>query len=151
MSSTRFLNLADFNKNSIIPKGATIFPKRGGAIDTNKKRLLAVDVAVDLNIMSVFPREILNPLLLFFFFLKTNMKKLGSGATIRQINNYDIEPLVINFPKEINEQVKLVNKLIILKNQTEKLRACYKDRQIKYLSFRNSILLRAFRGQLVKE
>ena len=39
-TSSRFLNLKDIRKNSIIESGATIFPKRGGAIATNKKRII---------------------------------------------------------------------------------------------------------------
>ena len=151
VGSTRFLNLSDLNEKSIIPRGATIFPKRGGAIDTNKKRFVAVDVAIDLNIMSVSPKELLDPQLLFFFFLMTDMKKLGDGATIRQINNGDIEPLTINFPENMNEQVKLVDKLVALKRDVEKLTACYQNKITKLQSLRVSFLRQAFCGELVEE
>jgi type I restriction enzyme S subunit len=150
-TSSRFLSKLDINKNSIIRKGSTIFPKRGGAIDTNKKRITDVDIAVDLNIMSVYPSEKLNPYLLYFFFLSLDMKKLGSGSSIRQINNYDIEPLIINFPKSYDEQIKLVNIITNLKIQSESLCTNFKNKKSELLSMKQSILKKAFNGELVKD
>jgi type I restriction enzyme, S subunit len=150
-TSSRFLNKLDINKNSIIRKGSTIFPKRGGAIDTNKKRITDVDIAVDLNIMSVYPTEKLNPHLLYFFFLNLDMRKLGSGASIRQINNYDIEPLIINFPKSLSGQIKLINVLSNLKIKSENLISNYKFKKSELFLLRQSILAQAFNGELVKE
>lgn len=150
-TSSRFLNKSDINKKSVIPKGSTIFPKRGGAIDTNKKRITDVDIAVDLNIMSVYPGEKLNPYLLYFYFLSLDMKKLGSGSSIRQINNYDIEPLVINFPESIDEQLELVNRISNLKIQSDKLSFNYKNKKSELLSLKQSILKKAFIVELVKE
>lgn len=151
LTSSRFLNLTDVGKNSIIKRGSTIFPKRGGAIDTNKKRLVGADIAVDLNIMSVFPRDSLNPNLLFFYFLYVDMKKLGSGSSIRQINNYDIEPLTINFPKANKEQDKLVTMLTNLKLESEKLSANYKMKKLALIKLKQSILQQAFHGELIRE
>jgi type I restriction enzyme S subunit len=150
-TSSRFLNKSDVNKNSIIRKGSTIFPKRGGAIDTNKKRITEIDIAVDLNIMSAYPKEILNPFILYYFFLGLDMRKLGSGASIRQINNYDIEPLVINFPKNLDKQAELVNVISNLKNSTEQLYLKYKAKKFSLYLFRKAILKQAFNGELVKE
>ena len=41
------------------PKGTVIFPKRGGAIRTNKKRILSRPSAYDLNIMGLIPKKVL--------------------------------------------------------------------------------------------
>ena len=48
-SSSRFLMRADIKESAVIPAGATIFPKRGGAIMTNKKRFAALPICADLN------------------------------------------------------------------------------------------------------
>jgi type I restriction enzyme S subunit len=150
-TSSRFLNKSDINSNSIIRKGSTIFPKRGGAIDTNKKRITDIDIALDLNVMSVYPGEQLNPKLLYFFFLGLDMRKLGSGSSIRQINNYDIEPIVVNYPSSLDEQEALVKLISTLKDYTDKLISNYKQKKLEMDFIRHSILKKAFNGELVKE
>jgi type I restriction enzyme, S subunit len=108
VTSSRFLEEKSLKKNSVFPVGATIFPKRGGAIMTNKKRLTSVPICTDLNIMGVIPSNVLLPRFLYYYFLNIDMKKLGSGSSIPQINNYDIEPLLISFPL-IPEQKRIVS------------------------------------------
>jgi len=107
-TSSRFLSQESLRESSIFPIGTTIFPKRGGAILTNKKRLTAVSICADLNIMGVVPSKFLLPKFLYFHFLNIDMRKLGSGSSIPQINNYDIEPLIISFPSLL-EQKRIVS------------------------------------------
>lgn len=107
-TSSRFLDREDFNKKSIFPVGTTIFPKRGGAILTNKKRLTAIPICADLNIMGIIPSNALIPKFLYYYFLNIDMRKLGSGSSIPQINNYDIEPLTIFYPLSLTEQKQIV-------------------------------------------
>lgn len=151
VTSSRFLNFKIVNKNSVIKKGSTIFPKRGGAIDTNKKRIVDVDITVDLNIMSVFPNQPIEPYLLYFYFLSLDMKKLGSGSSIRQINNYDIEPLVFSYPTNSEMQKTLINKLKGCKNNKDNLISNYESKKLQLNALKQSILQQAFNGELIKE
>ncbi len=139
-TSTRFLDSNGVNKKNIISKGAIIFPKRGGAIATNKKRITATEIAVDLNIMTVTPKDGLNSKLLFYYFLSIDLGRLGSGSSVPQINNYDIEPLEINFPSDLFEQEKLVFKLDLFSNTIKTLKDIYKNK-IRNLSNLKSIIL----------
>lgn len=107
VTSSRFLNIVDAGRNAAFPAGTTIFPKRGGAILTNKKRLTAIPIFADLNIMGVIPSASILPRFLYYYFLTVDMRDLGNGSSIPQINNSDISPLVISFPNSA-EQHRIV-------------------------------------------
>jgi type I restriction enzyme S subunit len=107
-SSSRYVNKSEVNASNLFPVGTTIFPKRGGAILTNKKRLTECIICADLNIMGVIPKTDLLPKLLFYYFLRLDLRKINNGSSIPQINNYTIEPLSIVFPKSLSEQQRIV-------------------------------------------
>lgn len=96
LTSSKFVNIGNKTK-LLFPIGTTIFPKRGGAILTNKKRLTKVQICCDLNIMGAIPQNI-HPLYLYFFFLEKDFSELVDGSTVPQINNTDIYPLKIQVP-----------------------------------------------------
>jgi len=86
-------------KNCLIPKGSVVFPKRGGAIGTNKKRVTGEDCCLDLNLMSVIPGgEILTEYLLAWL-EQMDLADIANGSTVPQINNKDLDPLIIPLPK----------------------------------------------------
>ncbi|MDK8116202.1 restriction endonuclease subunit S [Limosilactobacillus reuteri] len=97
-TSSKFVKIENVEKQ-IFPPGTVIFPKRGGAIGTNKKRLTEVTICADLNIMGVIPNaEKLNSQYLFAYFKTIDLKTLNNGSSVPQINNKDIEPLEISLP-----------------------------------------------------
>jgi type I restriction enzyme, S subunit len=148
IGSSRFLNRDDIGKNAVLPAGTTIFPKRGGSILTNKKRLTAVPICADLNIMGVIPGEKLLPEYLYFYFLNIDMRKIGSGSSIPQINNYDIEPLLISFPAERTVQKAIVRKFESLSDETQRLESLYQKKLTALDDLKKSLLHQAFSGQL---
>jgi len=83
---------------TIIPAGSVIFPKRGGAIGTNKKRMLLFDTCVDLNTMGVIPGTRLLTEYLFAYFQCLDLADISDGSTIPQINNKNVAPLQIPVP-----------------------------------------------------
>jgi type I restriction enzyme S subunit len=106
--SSRYVNKVDVNVSNLLPVGTTIFPKRGGAILTNKKLLLSRVICADLNIMGVTPKSGLLAKLLFYYFLRLDLREINNGSSIPQINNYSIEPLLISFPESLPEQRRIV-------------------------------------------
>ena len=89
----------------IFPVGTVVFPKRGGAIGTNKKRLTSVPICADLNVMGVIPGKQLLPQYLLAYFDTIDLGSLNNGSSVPQINNKDIAPLLISVPPiELQEQ-----------------------------------------------
>ena len=81
----------------VFPPKTVIFPKRGGAIATNKKRLLRSFGACDLNVMGITPSDEVAPYF-FLWFESIDLAKLSDGSNVPQINNKDIVPLIVPLP-----------------------------------------------------
>lgn len=113
-----------YNSKDIIPCNSVIFPKRGGAILTNKKRITECEICCDLNIMAVIPNEQILPKYLYFYFVGLDFSKLFNGATIPQINNCDIAPLQIPV-SSISEQQSIVSFLDSLNEKVNTLQQNY--------------------------
>jgi type I restriction enzyme S subunit len=97
-------------KIKLYPKGTVIFPKRGGAILTNKKRILASESSFDLNLMGALPNEKVDGKYLFYWFQKLDLGKIYDGSNVPQINNKNIEPL--DFPIcKVEEQKQIVSEI----------------------------------------
>lgn len=146
--SSRYINKCDVNASNLLPVGTTIFPKRGGAILTNKKRLTERVICADLNIMGVSAGKTLLPKLLYFYFVNVDMRELGSGSSIPQINNYDIGPLPISFPSSLNEQRRIVTQFETLSAETQRLESIYKQKVAALEALKKSLLHQAFSGRL---
>ena len=104
-------------KNGLFDVGAIIFPKRGGAIGTNKKRMTITRICADLNIMGVTPLASLNSHYLLAYFDEIDMGSLNDGSSVPQINNSDIAPLKICLPP-----IELQNKFSEFAKQVDKLK-----------------------------
>lgn len=78
--------------------GTTVFPKRGGAIATNKKRMLVQPSAFDLNTMGVVPGPTVDGNFLWLWFQTVDLSSLSDGSNVPQINHGDIRPLRLALP-----------------------------------------------------
>lgn len=146
VTSTKFVDRQQNLKN-IFPVGSVIFPKRGGAILTNKKRLTSIEVCCDLNIMGVIPCTNLDSHYLFYYFQGLNLGKISSGTTIPQINNKDVSPLLIPLPV-IDEQHRIVRTLDTLSEKCRRLEQVAQQTIRECDALKQSILRQAFSGEL---
>lgn len=106
--SSRYVDLKSIKQNQIIPVGSIIFPKRGGAIATNKKRRVIKPTIVDLNTMALVPSKVIDKDYLFFWFKQIDLSDLSNGTSIPQINNYSFNDVHISYPKSLSEQQRIV-------------------------------------------
>ena len=88
----------------VFPVGTVVFPKRGGAIGTNKKRLTRIPICADLNVMGVTAGIRLTPQYLMAYFSNIDLGTLNNGSSVPQINNKDIAPLLICLPPMVLQQ-----------------------------------------------
>lgn len=76
------------------------------------------------------------------------MRQIGSGSSIPQINNYDIEPLFISFPVSTSKQSEIVCKFEELSEETKRLESIYQQKLAALDALKKSLLHQAFTGQL---
>jgi len=147
-SSSRFVGLKDIKINQIIPEGSVIFPKRGGAIFTNKRRKIVKLTIVDLNTMALVPSKNIYPAFLYHWFMRIDLRDLNNGSSIPQINNYSFDNVFIRYPKSLYEQKSIVAKLVSISAQTKKLEAIYTQKLADLEELKKSVLHKAFAGEL---
>lgn len=147
-TSSRYVNSNEINQNQIIPAGAIIFPKRGGAIATNKKRKIIKPTIIDLNTMAIIPSKKINKDYFFHWFQLFDLNDISNGANIPQINYYSFDEVYIPYPASLKEQQIIVQKLDELSVETKKLEAIYQQKINDLEELKKSILQKAFSGGL---
>lgn len=90
--------------NRTVPKNSIIFPKRGAAIATNKKRLTIRQTVLDPNLIAVIPTKAVNQRYLFHWFSTFDLKKLGDPGPTPQLNKKDIAPLRFPMPSIVEQE-----------------------------------------------
>lgn len=120
--SRKYVNKDEVKPSQIIPENSVIFPKRGGAIATNKKRVIRKPVLVDLNTMAAICKEKILVDFFYLWFLLIDLGELdGAASNVPQINNGDIYPLDIPIPEDIEIQQELVQSLKKRIEKTQRL------------------------------
>ena len=131
------------------PAGTIIFPKRGGAIATNKKRRLSISAAYDLNVMGMIPAPGIEGFV-WWWFHTINLAQIGDGSNVPQINHDDIELLPVSLPP-LAEQQRIVAEVERRLSVIQQAEAAVEAGLQRAGRLRQSILKRAFSGQLVPQ
>ena len=133
------------------PGDTVIFPKRGGAILTNKKRILSRPSCFDLNTMGVINRnDSMSKKYLWHWFQSLDLAEIYDGSNVPQINNKNIEPLP--FPIcSIEEQRVVASKLEKTLSLIDETKTEIGQELQRANALRQSILKTAFSGQLVAQ
>jgi type I restriction enzyme, S subunit len=130
------------------PMGTLLLPKRGGAIATNKKRMLARESALDLNVMGVVPSENLLPSYLWCWFEQVNLAALADGSNVPQLNYGDLAYLTLPVPP-IPVQQRVADAIETQLSGIARLMGSLNS--ISPARLRISLLREAFGGRLVSQ
>ena len=84
------------NRVSTVPPNSLIFPKRGAAIYTNKKRLVHKHSLLDPNLIAVVPFHQLLASFLYYWFLQYDLRGITDGSAVPQLNKRNVD--FIDFP-----------------------------------------------------
>jgi type I restriction enzyme S subunit len=98
-------------------------------------------------------KDIINPVflasLLTSKYFKDQILEIGEqGATRQAITKVQLENFHISYPKEIEEQEKVIQNINLIKAQTKKLEAIYIQKIADLEEMKKSVLQKAFSGQL---
>jgi type I restriction enzyme, S subunit len=134
--------------NRILSPEAIVFPKRGGAIATNKKRILSVYAVLDPNLMGIEVKstDILSSFL-YLWFESWDLASLQSGNTVPQINRQDLVSLRIPLPP-LPEQKRIVAILNEQMAAVEKARVAAEAQLNTIKQLPAALLRQAFNGEL---
>ncbi len=137
-------------KLHVWPSGTVIFPKRGGAIATNKKRLLVTPGSFDLNTMGLVPQQCLDSKFLLFWLETIDLATLSDGSNVPQINHGNVAELMISVPS-IDDQIRIVAEIDRLLTMTDRALLEVQRAAQRSQHLRRAILEDAFCGRLVTQ
>ena len=103
-------NIGVPNSYKHFPRGAFVFPKNGGAIFTNKKRILGQDSLVDLNTGVYIPSSCIDSAYAFMLFDTLDFKHLYKGTALPTIDMNKVNKIIFPLPP-LPEQRRIVEKL----------------------------------------
>jgi len=110
-SAANWIDRADLEqlRAKPFPRETIIFPKVGGALHTNKKRLLIRDALVDNNIMGVTIIENVpcRPKYLFAWFQTINLSSIANAGPLPSINSSQLYELKLPLP-DLAEQDDII-------------------------------------------
>ena len=131
----------------IYPVGTIIFPKIGGAIATNKRRVLSLPATFDNNVMGLIPSDKLFGDYLFAFMQSFDLTDLQAGTSVPAISQGKVEAMEIPVPP-LAEQRRIVAELDALQAEVDALKRLQAQTAAELDALLPAILDGAFKGEL---
>jgi type I restriction enzyme S subunit len=94
-----------------VPPHVVVFPKRGAAIATNKKRMTSAWTVLDPNLIAVEAGEGIDPKFLYQWFQRFDLRSITEPGPTPQLNKKNLLPLLVPHPRELAEQREIAGAL----------------------------------------
>lgn len=125
--------VAQQNKLNISEPGTIIFPKIGGAIATNKRRILQKKTVIDNNCLGITPASAMNLEWCYQLLLSFDFAKYQTGTSVPAISQGIIGEIIIGLPPA-PEQHRIVARIDQLMARCDALETLRKQREEKRLA-----------------
>ena len=129
----------------IFPKGSIIFPKNGGAIYTEKKRILEVDSVIDLNTEAIYPTAQVELMYLYFLLTFTKISSFDKGGGLPSLDLKKMSESIIPVPP-LSEQQRIIATLDSLKSKVDRLQANFEKISQECDALKQALLREVFEG-----
>lgn len=108
-------------KANIHPEGTVIFPKIGGAIATNKRRILVKPTAIDNNCLGITPKNGVTTDWLYLILSAIDFSKYQAGTSVPALAQGVLQEIPVMLPTESEQEsvVAKVDELMALCDQLE--------------------------------
>ena len=151
-NSNSFLKLP--NSMKLFSKGAVVYPKNGGAVFTNKKRILGQDSLVDLNTGSYTPFSQIDEKFFYYLFSTVDFQKYYKGTALPTVDMDAVQEIVWGLPS-LAEQKRIVTAIELTLPLIDKYEETHSQLSRLQNSFpealKKSILQEAVQGKLVSQ
>ncbi|WP_288517469.1 restriction endonuclease subunit S [uncultured Treponema sp.] len=134
----------------LFPKDSIVYPKNGGAVFTNKKRILIKPSLIDLNSGAFIPSESINNLYAYYLFLSIDFNQFYKGTAVPTVDHDLINELYWEIPP-LTEQKRIVSELERIFSLIDSLETDKSALQLAVKQAKAKILDLAIHGKLVPQ
>ena len=134
----------------LFPKDSIVYPKNGGAVFTNKKRILIKPSLIDLNSGAFIPSECINNLYAYYLFLSIDFNQFYKGSAVPTVDHDLINELYWGIPP-LTEQKRIVSELERIFSLIDSLETDSSALQLAVRQAKSKILDLAIHGKLVPQ
>lgn len=146
--------LKDDGPSKTFLKNTIVYPKNGGAVFTNKKRILLQDSVVDLNTGGYYPYSPINLMYIFRFFSSIDFRQCYKGTALPTIDMEKLRIKLVPLPP-LAEQKRIVAKIEELLPYVDRYELAWRKLEDFNKCFptdlQKSILQMAIQGKLVDQ